>query len=170
MNWSSKKCLSKKQEIIIKILKKRLCIFPKFLTQKITSTHLKNSQKKIERETTFSKDNFKKAPNFSPTLLPLNSFCWFFLKIPPYSPHKLAKPNRMCTKQFFCFAYYSKKIATLLDKIAFFSLFHWLKKLLRFICFRLQLERCFFRQSVIISSKCLQSIIMPPCPKTENWC
>ena len=127
MNWSSKKCLSKKQEIIIKILKKRLCIFPKFLTQKITSTHLKNSQKKLKERQLFQKIISKRHQIFLPHFLQIH-FKLIFLKIPPYSPHKLAKPNRMCTKQFFCFAYYSKKIATLLDKIAFFFLVSLAKK------------------------------------------
>ena len=68
-----KKVLIKKQEIIIKILKKGCVFFQNFSHKKLLLRTLKIHKKKIERETTFSKDNFKKAPNFSPTL-PSNSF------------------------------------------------------------------------------------------------
>ena len=86
-----KEVLIKKQEIIIKILKKRLCIFPKFLTQKITSTHLKNSQKKkLKERQLFQKIISKRHQIFLPHFLQIH-FKLIFFKDPSLFPSQISQ-------------------------------------------------------------------------------
>ena len=130
------------------IQEKNLCTWNKIIFFKERETNFLSKKKLWEahEKLRFFRQNFLKS-----------QLCWIFLTCIPSS---IAKPNRICThkKIHLDFAYYSKKLQRLFRKkiIAFFPDFSTIlakkKNNYASYVFRLQLERCFFRQSVITTS------------------